>query len=56
MLAKLRSSTLTNCPNKEEEEMDEDSEHSQLLQLMARHVQLKDLLNVHRLIGIDQHF
>ncbi|XP_076013502.1 centromere protein O [Genypterus blacodes] len=49
-LAKLRSSTDKNCPE-EEEAMDEDSEHSQILRLMARHIQLKELLNVHFLLG-----
>lgn len=34
-----------------EEEMDDDSENSQLLRLMARHTQLKDLLHAHHLIG-----
>lgn len=35
----------------EEEEMDEDSENSQLLRLMARHTQLRDLLHAHHLVG-----
>lgn len=40
------------CANEEEEEaMDEDSENSQLLRLMARHTQLKDLLHAHHIIG-----
>lgn len=37
--------------NDKEEEMDEDSENSQLLRLMARHTQLRDLLDAHHLIG-----
>ena len=39
--------------HEEEGGMDEDSENSQLLQLMARHTQLKDLLLAHHLIGTD---
>lgn len=40
------------CANGEEvEEMDDDSENSQLLRLMARRSQLKDLLHAHHLIG-----
>lgn len=40
------------CSHEEEDqEMDEDSENSQLLRLMARHTQLKDLLRAHHLIG-----
>lgn len=35
----------------EEKEMDRDSENSQLLRLMARHTQLKDLLTAHHVIG-----
>ncbi|KAK1899550.1 Centromere protein O [Dissostichus eleginoides] len=35
----------------EEEEMEEDSENSDVLRLMARHAQLKDLLNGHHTIG-----
>lgn len=33
------------------EVLDEDSENSQLLRLMARHTQLKDLLHAHHIIG-----
>lgn len=33
------------------EGLDEDSENSQLLRLMARHTQLKDLLRAHHIIG-----
>ena len=35
--------------------MDEDSENSQLLKLMARHTQVKDLLLAHHLVGTDYH-
>lgn len=35
----------------EEEEMNDDSENSQLLRLMARHEQLEDLLHGHHIIG-----
>ncbi|XP_068608424.1 centromere protein O isoform X1 [Brachionichthys hirsutus] len=45
-LQKIRS-----VMDEEEEDMDEDSENSELLRLMARHEQLKDLLYAHRLIG-----
>lgn len=41
------------CSNDQEEEMDEDSENSQLLRLMARHTQLRDLLDAHHLIGTN---
>lgn len=41
------------CSHDEEEEMDEDSENLQLLRLMARHTQLKDLLDAHHLIGTN---
>lgn len=34
-----------------EEGLDEDSENSQLVRLMARHTQLKDLLHAHHIIG-----
>lgn len=34
-----------------EEQMDEDSENSQLLRLMARHTHLTDLLHAHHVIG-----
>lgn len=34
-----------------EEEMDEDSENSQLLRLMAKHTHLKDLLHAYHIIG-----
>ncbi|XP_069567805.1 centromere protein O [Brachyistius frenatus] len=36
---------------KEEEGMDEDSENAEVLHLMARQTQLKDLLDLHHLIG-----
>ncbi|XP_028250438.1 centromere protein O [Parambassis ranga] len=49
-LQDLRSS-MDNRRAEEEEEMNEDSENSQLLRLMARHTQLKDLLHAHHLIG-----
>ncbi|KAK5917461.1 hypothetical protein CgunFtcFv8_012349 [Champsocephalus gunnari] len=35
----------------DDEEEEEDSENSDVLRLMARHTQLKDLLNAHRTIG-----
>ncbi|XP_076605216.1 centromere protein O [Chaetodon auriga] len=48
-LQKLRASMDKQCTHEEEEEeMDEDS---QLLRLMARHTQLKDLLHAHHVIG-----
>ncbi|XP_059209192.1 centromere protein O [Centropristis striata] len=54
-LHKLRASMDNQCTNeeeeKEEEEMEVDSENSQLLRLMARHTQLKDLLQAHHIIG-----
>ncbi|KAK2826579.1 hypothetical protein Q5P01_020793 [Channa striata] len=50
-LQKLRTSMNKQDTHEEEEEMDDDSENSQLLCLMARHTQLKDLLNAHHLIG-----
>ncbi|XP_049451648.1 centromere protein O [Epinephelus fuscoguttatus] len=51
-LQKLRAMMDKQCANEEEEEaMDEDSENSQLLRLMARHTQLKDLLHAHHIIG-----
>lgn len=34
--------------------MDEDSENSQLMRLMARHTQLRDLLDAHHLIGTNK--
>lgn len=37
-----------------EEEMDEESENSDLLWLMARHIQLKDLLHAHSIIGTNK--
>jgi len=37
--------------DEEEEGMDEDSENSNLLRLMARHTQLKDLLHAYDVIG-----
>ncbi|XP_071753096.2 centromere protein O [Centroberyx gerrardi] len=49
-LQKLRTSMDQNT-HEEEEEMDDGSENSQLLRLMARHIQLKDLLHAHHLIG-----
>lgn len=41
------------CEQDEEkaEEIDEDSENSQILQLMAKYSQLKDLLYAHRITG-----
>ncbi|XP_037342552.2 centromere protein O [Pungitius pungitius] len=52
-IKKLRVSMDKQCTNEEEEEnrMDEDSENSNLLRLMARHTQLKDLLHSHHVIG-----
>ncbi|XP_044022696.1 centromere protein O [Siniperca chuatsi] len=50
-LQKLRASMDKQCTHEEEEEMEEDSENSQLLRLMARHTQLKDLLHAHHIIG-----
>ncbi|XP_034531448.1 centromere protein O [Notolabrus celidotus] len=57
-LQKLRASMDKQCangeeeePEEEEEKMDADSENSQLLRLMARHTQLKDLLHAHHIIG-----
>ncbi|XP_026195256.1 centromere protein O [Anabas testudineus] len=53
-LQKLRTSMDRQNSNDEEDEMDDDSENSensQLLRLMARHTQLKDLLDAHHLIG-----
>lgn len=51
-LQKLRASMDQQCPHGEDEdEMDGESEHSQLLRLMARHTQLKDLLRAHHIIG-----
>ncbi|XP_047466204.1 quinone oxidoreductase PIG3-like [Mugil cephalus] len=47
----LRSSLDKLQEHEGEEEMDQESEESQLLRLMTRHTQLKDLLNAHRLIG-----
>lgn len=37
--------------SEEEEDMEEDSEDSELLRLMARHTQLKDLLHAHDIFG-----
>ncbi|KAM7403492.1 hypothetical protein PAMA_004108 [Pampus argenteus] len=50
-LQKLRTSMDKQCTDEEDEEMNEDSENSQFLRLMARHTQLKDLLHAHHLIG-----
>ncbi|XP_023141266.2 centromere protein O isoform X1 [Amphiprion ocellaris] len=50
-LQKLRLSLDKQCADEEDVEMEEDSENSQLLRLMARHTQLKDLLHAHHLIG-----
>lgn len=52
-LQKLRASLDKQSTNEEEEEeeMEQDPEHSQLLQLMARHTQLEDLLYAHHTIG-----
>nr|XP_046268816.1 centromere protein O [Scatophagus argus] len=46
---KLRAFMDKQCT--QEEEMDEDSEHSELLPLVARHAQLQDLLRAHHIIG-----
>ncbi|CAJ1073309.1 centromere protein O [Xyrichtys novacula] len=60
ILQKVRASLDKKCTKggeeeelqvKEGEKMNEDSEHSQLLRLMARHTQLKDLLHAHHIIG-----
>ncbi|KAM4543029.1 centromere protein O [Odontesthes bonariensis] len=50
-LQKMRLSADKQFADEEEEEMDEDSESSQMLRLMARHSELKDLLHAHHLIG-----
>nr|XP_040055846.1 centromere protein O [Gasterosteus aculeatus aculeatus] len=53
-IKKLRVSMDKQCTNEEEETeegMDEDSENSNLLRLMARHTQLKDLLHAHNVVG-----
>ncbi|XP_054469951.1 centromere protein O [Anoplopoma fimbria] len=52
-LKKLRASMDKQCTHEEDEEegMDEDSENSNLLRLMARQTQLKDLLHAHHIIG-----
>ena len=52
-LQKLRASLDKQSTNEgdEEEEMEQDSEPSQLLRLMARHTQLEDLLYAHHTIG-----
>ncbi|XP_029349042.1 centromere protein O isoform X2 [Echeneis naucrates] len=50
-LKKLRTSMNKQCTDEEVMQMEEDSEDSQLLQLMARHTQLTDLLQAHHLIG-----
>lgn len=53
-LQKLRASIdkqRGNGEEEEDEEMDQDSGNSQLLQLTARHTQLKDLLAAHHIIG-----
>lgn len=51
-LQKLRASMdKQRTHEEEEEEMAEDSDNSQLLRLMARHTQLKDLLHAHDIIG-----
>lgn len=39
------------CTQEKEEEMNEDPENSQILQLMAKYSQLKDLLYAHRITG-----
>lgn len=46
---------MENHSDDEEVEMDEDSDNSQLLRLMARHTHLRDLLDAHHLIGNDNH-
>ncbi|XP_005736739.1 centromere protein O isoform X3 [Pundamilia nyererei] len=50
-LQKLRLAMDKQCADEEEENMEEESENSKLLRLMARHTQLKDLLHAHHLIG-----
>ncbi|XP_047201391.1 centromere protein O isoform X2 [Girardinichthys multiradiatus] len=50
-LQKLRPSVDKRRVAGEEEDMDVDSESSELLRLMARHSELSDLLHAHHLIG-----
>ncbi|KAM4724570.1 centromere protein O [Anableps anableps] len=50
-LQKLRAPVEKQQADGEEEEMDVDSESSELLRLMARHSELTDLLHAHHLIG-----
>ncbi|XP_030574931.1 centromere protein O [Archocentrus centrarchus] len=50
-LQRLRSRMNKQCADEEGENMEEDLENSKLLQLMARHTELKDLLHAHHLIG-----
>ncbi|MEQ2169742.1 hypothetical protein GOODEAATRI_028418 [Goodea atripinnis] len=50
-LQKLRPSVDKRRAAGEEEDMDVDSESSELLRLMARHSELSDLLHAHHLIG-----
>ncbi|XP_029900602.1 centromere protein O isoform X2 [Myripristis murdjan] len=48
---KLRAAMDKQGAHEADEEMDDGSENSKLLRLMARHAQLKDLLHAHHLIG-----
>lgn len=50
-LHKLRSSLDEQQDGKEEEAMEVGSENSDLLRLMGKHIQLRDLLHAHHLIG-----
>ncbi|XP_017277098.1 centromere protein O isoform X2 [Kryptolebias marmoratus] len=50
-LQKLRSSEDRLGADEDEEGMEEDEESSQLLRLMARHLELTDVLRAHHLIG-----
>uniref|UniRef100_A0A3Q3AWM7 Centromere protein O n=1 Tax=Kryptolebias marmoratus TaxID=37003 RepID=A0A3Q3AWM7_KRYMA len=52
-LQKLRSSEDRLGADEDEEGMEEDEESSQLLRLMARHLELTDVLRAHHLIGTD---
>lgn len=47
----LRASMDTKSVHEEDEKMDEDSENSEILWLMAKHCQVTNLLHAHRLIG-----
>lgn len=50
-LHKLRSSLDGQQDGEEEESMDVESENPDLLQLMGKHIKLRDLLHAHHLIG-----